>query len=78
MSPLAAQVTRTAQMGNLLTNELLTAEEFARVLVVSKRTLFRLRSKNLIPSPVVISAKIVRWRASDIQAYLDGLPQRKV
>jgi predicted DNA-binding transcriptional regulator AlpA len=78
MSKSTVQATRAAEVGCMLTNELLSAEEFARVLAVSKRTLFRLRSKGLIPSPVAISAKIVRWRASDIQAYLDGLPQRKV
>ena len=77
MSKSKEQVTRAAAVGCMLTNELLTAEEFARVLAVSKRTLFRLRSKNLIPTPVVISAKIIRWRTRDVRAYLNGLPERK-
>jgi predicted DNA-binding transcriptional regulator AlpA len=78
MSASTAQASPAAEVGSMLTNELLTAEEFARVLAVSKRTLFRLRSKGVIPPPVAISAKIVRWRTSDIRAYLDGLPQRKL
>jgi len=62
----------------LLANELLTADEFADVLEVSKRTLFRLRAKKIIPEPVSISTNIIRWRARDVRAYLESLMPRRL
>ena len=52
--------------------ELINADDFAEILGVSKRTLFRLRAKKAIPLPLKISNGIVRWRAKDVRAFLDG------
>jgi predicted DNA-binding transcriptional regulator AlpA len=57
--------------------ELVTSDGFAELLQVSKRTLFRLRAKGVLPAPVEISTNIIRWRSEDVQAYLNGLQPRK-
>ena len=56
--------------------ELIDAAEFAGLLGVSKRTLFRLRSRGVIPPPVRITAGTVRWRTRDVRSFLDRLPTR--
>ena len=54
---------------------LLNAEELAKFLEVSTRTLWRLKSPAAIPQPVKFCGNI-RWRASDIQTWLDdGCPE---
>jgi predicted DNA-binding transcriptional regulator AlpA len=58
-------------------DEFLTPDALAGLLKVSKRTIFRLRAKALLPDPVEISTNIIRWRASDVRNYLDTLRPRK-
>ena len=60
-----------------LTAEFLTSDEFARILRVSKRTLFRLRARGDLPIPVEIATNIVRWRSSDVRGYLASLKNRQ-
>jgi predicted DNA-binding transcriptional regulator AlpA len=62
----------------LASQEFLSTDEFARLLRISKRTLFRLRAKHAIPEPVEISTNTIRWRVSDVQAYLESLQSRRV
>jgi predicted DNA-binding transcriptional regulator AlpA len=57
--------------------EFVTADEFAGILKISKRTLFRLRSRGDLPAPVSIATNIIRWRICDVRMYLDGLQVRK-
>jgi prophage regulatory protein len=53
---------------------LLTADEVANVLGVASRTLWRFKSKRAIPMPVKFGGN-VRWRAKDLQKWLDeGCP----
>jgi predicted DNA-binding transcriptional regulator AlpA len=52
--------------------ELINAADFAAMLGVTKRTLFRLRAKKAIPMPLRISNGIIRWRLKDVRAFLDG------
>jgi predicted DNA-binding transcriptional regulator AlpA len=47
------------------------------MLRVSKRTLFRLRAKGVLPAPVEISTNIIRWRGEDVLVYLHNLSLRK-
>jgi predicted DNA-binding transcriptional regulator AlpA len=56
---------------------LLTVEDLAGFLQVSKRTVFRLRAQGALPAPVELSTSIVRWRPADVRDYLDGLRRRK-
>jgi len=74
---MARQKTPT-ESATIFLAEFLTAKEFARLLSISKRTLFRLRAKGRVPEPVEVSTNIIRWRACDIQVYLDGLKPRRI
>lgn len=53
---------------------LITADQLAVWLQVSKRSLWRLRSAGQLPAPVKLRSA-VRWRLSDIEAWLaQGCP----
>ena len=53
---------------------LLTAKEVAHRLSIAVRTLHRLVSAGVVPAPIRITRKIIRWRVTDIDCYLKGLP----
>lgn len=48
-----------------------TADQLAVWLQVSKRTLWRLRAEGLLPPPLRLG-KSIRWRASVIEEWLAG------
>lgn len=53
---------------------LVTALEFARLMCISTRTLWRLRSAGQLPDPVRLGGA-VRWRLDDIKKWIaDGCP----
>jgi predicted DNA-binding transcriptional regulator AlpA len=53
---------------------LITAAEFARLLQISTRTLWRLRSAGELPEPVRFGGA-VRWRLEEIRKWIgDGCP----
>jgi excisionase family DNA binding protein len=54
-------------------DNLLTVQEVARKLKVSIRTIWRYEAAGKIPRAVRLSGNTVRWKARDIQDYLDGL-----
>lgn len=51
--------------------KLLKAEDVATLLGISMRSLWRFRSTGVIPAPIRIGERTLRWRAQDIQEYLD-------
>jgi excisionase family DNA binding protein len=54
---------------------LLSAQDFARALRVSVRTLYRLRSAGRLPRPLELGGS-VRWRRDEVQAWLEaGAPR---
>jgi prophage regulatory protein len=56
---------------------LIRADEFARMLQVSPRTLWRLRSGGEIPEPVRFGGT-VRWRLDEVRKWIaDGCPLPK-
>jgi excisionase family DNA binding protein len=56
---------------------LITAEELAHLINVSKRTLWRLRSAGDLPAPVRLGST-VRWRVEEIRAWIaQGCPSCK-
>jgi predicted DNA-binding transcriptional regulator AlpA len=59
-----------------LPDPLVDRREFAAYLGVSTRTLSRLRARDAIPRPVRLTRGTVRWRRSDVLAFVDGLPRR--
>ena len=50
---------------------LISADELARLLGISTRTIWRRLSGGEIPKPVRLG-KSVRWRLADIEAWIDG------
>jgi excisionase family DNA binding protein len=53
--------------------DLLTSQQVADRLSVSVRTLWRLVSRGNFPQPIRYNRKLVRWKSSDIERYLDSL-----
>jgi predicted DNA-binding transcriptional regulator AlpA len=49
---------------------LLSAAEVGKILRVCKRTVQRYCSMGLLPEPIRINARVVRFRRSDIDSFL--------
>jgi excisionase family DNA binding protein len=57
-----------------LQSELITAIQFAQLLNVSERTLYRLKSSGRLPKPIELGG-LVRWRLTEIHRWIDqGCP----
>jgi excisionase family DNA binding protein len=52
---------------------LLTMKEVAERLRISPATLWRLVAKGEVPSPVHLGARSTRWRAADIDRFIENL-----
>jgi predicted DNA-binding transcriptional regulator AlpA len=53
--------------------DLLTVRDVARRLSISERTVWRWTALRLLPQPVHPHARSTRWRAADIERYLEEL-----
>ena len=51
---------------------LIDAAELARMLSVSKQTVVRMTESGRLPEPLRLSAKTIRWRRADIEAWIAG------
>jgi predicted DNA-binding transcriptional regulator AlpA len=58
--------------------DLLTVREVARRLSISERSVWRWTALGLLPPPVHPHARSTRWRASDIERYLERLSPQAV
>lgn len=56
--------------------EMMTADDLAHILRVSRRTVFRLRQRGDLPPPVELSPGVVRWKTGEIVAYIEALKER--
>jgi predicted DNA-binding transcriptional regulator AlpA len=57
---------------------LITAHDLARLLHISVRSLWRLRSAQLIPEPVRLGGTTVRWRYDEVREWIAaGCPEPK-
>ena len=56
-------------------DRLLTAKEVAQSLGCCSLTLYRNVQRGLFPRPVKVGPQRVRWRESEVNAWLDGLPR---
>ena len=52
---------------------MLTVDDLAGILSVGRRTIWRWATEGRIPNPIKISERCIRWKASEIQEYLDSL-----
>ena len=55
--------------------KLLRRSEVLQICGISKSTLYEMISQERFPAPVRISQRAVGWRAGDIRAWLESLPQ---
>jgi predicted DNA-binding transcriptional regulator AlpA len=53
--------------------DLLTVRDVARRLSISERTVWRWTALGLLPPPVHPHARSTRWRAADLERYLEQL-----
>lgn len=51
---------------------LVTVREVADLLGVHVRSVWRLAQSGEIPAPIRLSARVIRWRLSDLRAFLDA------
>ena len=54
---------------------LLTRPEVERRTGLSRSTLYRKMREGTFPVPLKVSERAVRWRESDIRAYVDSRPR---
>ena len=54
---------------------LLTRREVGRRTGLSRSTLYRKMRDGTFPVPLKVSERAVRWRESDIRAYVDSRPR---
>lgn len=67
-------MTTAESMGGIVLTQLLTVDELAALLKVSKRTVFRMRSAHHLPNPIKVGGG-VRWRAEEVQNWIEkGCP----
>jgi predicted DNA-binding transcriptional regulator AlpA len=52
---------------------LLTVRDVAELLSVTVRTVWQMEAARQIPKAKRITKKVVRWKGSEIQAYIDSL-----
>ncbi len=57
----------------LLPRDLLTSQDVARRLSIGVRTLWRMVAAGKLPQPIRYSRKLVRWKATDIDRYIQSL-----
>ena len=57
---------------------LLTAAQSAgEVYGISERTFHVMRAKGLVPPPIVIGPRLLRWSRADLEAAVAGLPRKE-
>lgn len=54
------------------TDMYLRVADVAELLSVNRRTVWRWVDEGRLPSPIRLTARTVRWPASELQSYLDG------
>ena len=57
---------------NNFNEKLLTIDDLAQKLGVSRKTIWNLRHNHILPAPIMLGT-LVRWRESDIDEYLRNI-----
>jgi predicted DNA-binding transcriptional regulator AlpA len=74
-NPPAINADRVSSITSLIQNDLLTPEQTAEKLSVSEKTLAVWRSTKRYPIPYVKFGRVIRYRNSDIDAYISTCMQ---
>ncbi|HVS40304.1 MAG TPA: helix-turn-helix domain-containing protein [Gemmataceae bacterium] len=56
-----------------VSRDLLTAQDVARRLSIGVRTLWRMVALGKLPQPIRYTRKLVRWKTTDIDRYIESL-----
>ena len=57
-------------------DRLLKRVEVQELVALRQTALYKAVSDGRLPAPVVLGPRCIRWRASEIDEYLKGLPKR--
>jgi predicted DNA-binding transcriptional regulator AlpA len=57
--------------------ELLTVKNLAEIFQTSEVTVHRWNKAGMIPAPIRLGRRAIRWRAEDIEAFIEGLNNPK-
>jgi predicted DNA-binding transcriptional regulator AlpA len=57
---------------SLIPTVLIDAAEFARMLSVSKPTIWRMRDDGKLPSAITLTSQCIRWRREDVLSWIDA------
>jgi prophage regulatory protein len=55
------------------TDQLLKIRDVIRIANVGKTSIYRLMAERSFPRPVRVSPKVVRWKAREVQDWMDRL-----
>ena len=58
-----------------MADQLLTRRDVEKRLRLSRSAIYRHLRAGSLPLPLRISGRAVRWRSSEIEAYIDALPR---
>ena len=65
---------RSEDIKSTMPYELITANQLAKLLSISERTLYRLKSTGQLPAPIVLGGS-VRWRLTEVRDWIaNGCP----
>ncbi len=59
---------------SLVPSALIDAAELARMLAVSKPSIWRWKEAGKLPPAITLTSQCIRWRRSDVDAWLAGFP----
>ena len=54
--------------------QLMTAKDVVNVTKLSRVSIYRAAKQGRFPCPVRIGARQIRWRSTDVQAWVNNLP----
>lgn len=64
-----------AKASEIPPKSMVTADEFAAMLCVSKRKLVAMKSAGQLPRPVALpGGRLIRWRRAEVDAWIASLP----
>ncbi|MCE8520825.1 AlpA family transcriptional regulator [Ruegeria pomeroyi] len=61
-----------------MASKILRRPEVEARLGLSRSTIYDWMKEGKFPAPIALGKRMVGWRESDIEAWLDGLPKRNV
>ena len=62
-------------MGTATTDRLMRLSEVLTLINLSRSSVYRLRRQGAFPEPLKIGARAVRWRQSEIEAWIAARPR---